>query len=145
MEPTTLTSLAGSLMSLFGVLVSLFSVHLGNWLAKLQGLRTKWDMNNGSDEKEISARRECRYTMAEIYTWQPFIMTVIILGFAIGVIYFFHDVSCHLKVVFPSIFVPLYYSFFGIMIVLELFLLYSGWQLGRALTADIKAQFKPQG
>ena len=39
MEPTTLTSLSGSLMSLFGLLVSLFSVHLGNWLSKLQGLR----------------------------------------------------------------------------------------------------------
>ena len=63
MEPTTLTSLSGSLMSLFGLLVSLFSVHLGNWLSKLQGLRTRWDINSGSDDREVATRRECSTAM----------------------------------------------------------------------------------
>ncbi|OJY72102.1 MULTISPECIES: hypothetical protein [unclassified Rhizobium] len=145
MEPTTLISLSGSLMGLFGLLVSLFSIHLGNWLSKLQGLRTKWDINNGSDDKEIAARRECRYTMAEVYNWQPFVMTVIILAFGAAVLYFFNDVRHANTVVFPSIFVYLYNGFFGIMFVLQAFLLLNGWSVGQGLKNDIDTQFpKPK-
>jgi hypothetical protein len=103
MEATTLTSLSGSLMSLFGLLVSLFAVHLGNWLAKLQALRTKWNVNSGSDDKEVAARRECRYGFVELYNWQPFVMTAIIAGFGLAVVYFFNDVRATTGVTFPSL------------------------------------------
>jgi hypothetical protein len=141
MEPTTLTSLSGSLMSLFGLLVSLFAVHLGNWLAKLQGLRTKWDINSGSDDKEVAARRECRYAMAEIYNWQPFIMTTIILCFGAAVVYFFNEVRSASGVAFPGIFVGLYNSFFVIVLVLQIFLLINGWRVGRDMKSRIAAAF----
>uniref|UniRef100_UPI003BAD162C hypothetical protein n=1 Tax=Stappia sp. TaxID=1870903 RepID=UPI003BAD162C len=145
MEPTTLTSLSGSLMSLFGLLVSLFSVHLGNWLSKLQGLRTRWDINSGSDDREVATRRECRYIMAEIYTWQPFVMTLILMIFGGSVLYFFNDVRNTSRVTFPSIFVCLYNSFFAIMFALQIFLLFSGWRVGERLKKDIEAQFpKPK-
>lgn len=141
MEPTTLTSLSGSLMSLFGLLVSLFSVHLGNWLSKLQALWTKWDINSGSDDKEVAARRECRYTFAELYNWQPFVMTVIIAGFGLGVLFFFWDVVTTKNVQFPSIFVVLYTGFFVIMIVLQGFLLWSGYDVGERLKAALAAAY----
>ncbi|CDZ59630.1 hypothetical protein [Neorhizobium galegae] len=145
MEPTTLTSLSGSLMSLFGLLVSLFAVHLGNWLAKLQGLRTKWDINDGSDEKEVAVRRECRYAMAETYTWQPFVMTAIILCFGAAVVYFFNDVRNASGVAFPRIFVWVYNSFFIIVLLLQIFLLFNGWRVGESLKTDIEIQFpKPK-
>lgn len=141
MEPTTLTSLSGSLMSLFGLLVSLFAVHLGNWLAKLQGIRTKWDINDGSDDKEVAVRRECRYAMAEAYTWQPFVMTPIILCFGAAVVYFFNDVRTTSGVTFPGIFIWVYNSFFVIVLVLQAFLLVNGWRLGESLKQDIETQF----
>jgi hypothetical protein len=145
MEPTTLTSLSGSLMSLFGLLVSLFSVHLGNWLSKLQALRTKWDINSGSDDKERAARRECRYGFVELYNWQPFVMTAIIAVFGLSVLYFFNDVRSALSVIFPSIFIWIYNGFFAIMILLQFFLLHSGWTVGERLKADIEAAFpKPK-
>lgn len=141
MEPATLTSLSGSLMSLFGLLVSLFAVHLGNWLAKLQGVRTKWDINSGSDDKEVAARRECRYAMAEIYNWQPFIMTIIILCFGAAVVYFFNDVRSASGLAFPSIFVWVYNSFFVIVLVLQIFLLVNGWLVGHDMKSRIAAAF----
>lgn len=141
MEPTTLTSLSGSLMSLFGLVVSLFSVHLGNWLSKLQGLRTRWDINSGSDDKEVAARRECRYVMAEVYTWQPFVMTLILMSFCGSVLYFFNDVRNSSGVVYPSIFVFIYKSFFIIMFVLQAVLLISGWRVGQGLKQEIDKQF----
>jgi len=145
MEPTTLTSLSGSLMSLFGLLVSLFAVHLGNWLAKLQGLRTKWDINSGSDDKEIAARRECRYVMVEVYNWQPFVMTAIIMCFGIAVVYFFNDIRLASGVAFPGIFVWVYNGFFIIMFALQLFLLANGWRVGQDMKAKIAAAFpKPK-
>jgi hypothetical protein len=145
MEATTLTSLSGSLMSLFGLLVSLFSVHLGNWLSKLQALRTKWNINSGSDDKEVAARRECRYDIVELYNWQPFVMTAIIAGFGIAVVYFFNDVRATAGVTFPSIFVCLYNGFFIIMLILQVFLLFSGWSVGKNMKAKIAAAFpKPK-
>lgn len=145
MEPTTLTSFAGSLMSLFGLLVSLFSIHLGNWLAKMQALRTKWDINSGSGENEIAGRRECRYGLVELYNWQPFVMTLIIAGFGFAVLAFFNDVRTTAKVVFPGTFVLLYNLFFGIMITLQLFLLTNGLWVGARLKRDIDKAFpKPK-
>lgn len=145
MEPTTLTSLSGSLMSLFGLLVSLFSVHLGNWLAKMQALRTKWDINSGSDEKAVAGRRECRYGLVELYNWQPFVMTLIIAGFGFAVLAFFNEVRTTADVVFPSTFVLLYNLFFGIMIALQLFLLVNGLCVGASLKKDIGKAFpKPK-
>ncbi len=141
MEPTTLTSLSGSLMSLFGLLVSLFAVHLGNWLAKLQGLRTKWEINSGSDDKEVAARRECRYVMAEVYNWQPFVMTGIIMVFGIAVVYFFNDIRLASGVAFPGIFVWVYNGFFIIMFILQIFLLASGWCVGQDMKTKIAAAF----
>jgi hypothetical protein len=141
MEPTTLTSLSGSLMSLFGILVSLFSIHLGNWLSKLQGLRTKWDLNSGSEEKEGDARRECRYTLRELYNWQPLVMTIIISGFGVGVLVFFNDVRTSAAVEFPGIFVYLYNGFFIIMLGLQLALLINGYVVGHDLTKKVKAAF----
>jgi hypothetical protein len=141
MEPTALTSLSGSLMSLFGLLVSLFAVHLGNWLSKLQGVRTKWEINSGSEVKEVAARRECRYSMAEIYNWQPFVMTVIILCFGAAVVYFFNDVRVAAKVAFPGIFVWVFNSFFTIVLLLQVILLISGWCVGREMKANIAAAF----
>jgi hypothetical protein len=144
METTTLTSLSGSLMGLFGLLVSLFSVHLGNWLAKLQALQTKWRINSGSDEKEIAARRECRYNFVELYNWQPFVMTSIIAGFGLAVLYFFNDIRVSEKIVFPGIFAPLYNGFFIIMLLLQMFLLFSGWKVGSSMKAALeKAYPKP--
>ncbi|OAI07189.1 hypothetical protein A1353_07485 [Methylomonas methanica] len=132
-------------MSLFGLLVSLFSVHLGNWLAKLQALQTKWKINSGSDDKEVAARRECRYSFVELYNWQPFVMTAIIAGFGIAVLYFFNDVRAFAHVAFPSIFVCLYNGFFIIMLLLQGFLLYSGWSVGKAVKAELeKAYPKPK-
>jgi len=145
MEATTLTALSGSLMSLFGLLVSLFSVHLGNWLSKLQALKTKWRINSGSDEKEVAARRECRYTFVELYNWQPFVMTLIIAGFGIAVLYFFNDVRATARVAFPSIFVCLYNGFFIIMLLLQVVLLFSGWSIGKEMKATLDKAFpKPQ-
>jgi hypothetical protein len=145
MEPTALASLSGSLMSLFGLLVSLFSVHLGNWLAKLQALRTKWNANSGSDDKEVAARRECRYGFVELYNWQPFVMTGIIAGFGIAVVYFFNDVRATAGVTFPSIFVWVYNGFFIIMLLLQVFLLHSGWRVGNEMKAKIATAFpKPK-
>jgi len=141
MEPTTLTTLSGSLMTLFGLLVSLFSVHLGNWLARLQALRTKWNVNNGTDDKEVAARRECRYGFVELYNWQPFVMTAIIAGFGIAVVYFFNDVRITSKVTFPGIFVLIFNGFFMIMLILQLFLLYSGWSVGREMKTAIGKVF----
>lgn len=145
-EPTALAALSGSLMTLFGVLVSLFSIHLGNWLSRVQGLRTKWTLNNGSGEKEIAARREVRYTFAELYTWQPLVMTVILLLFAGGVVFFFNDVRVSQSVQFPSIFPLLYNAFFVIMGVLELFLLIAGyvacWKLREDIDTWLAAQKK---
>jgi hypothetical protein len=141
MEPTALTSLSGSLMSLFGLLVSLFSVHLGNWLAKLQALRTKWNINSGSDDKEVAARRECRYGLVELYNWQPFVMTIIIVGFGLAVVYFFNDVRATANVAFPSIFVWVYNCFFVIMVLLQVILLFGGWRVGQDLKAKIAAAF----
>lgn len=140
-EPTALTSLSGSLMSLFGLLVSLFAVHLGNWLAKLQGLRTKWEINSGSDEKEVAARRECRYAMVEIYNWQPFVMTIIILCFGGAVVYFFNDIRVAAKVAFPGIFVWVFNSFFVIVLLLQVILLINGWCVGREMKAKIAKAF----
>jgi hypothetical protein len=131
-------------MSLFGLLVSLFSVHLGNWLAKLQALRTKWNINNGSDDKEVAARRECRYGLVELYNWQPFVMTVIIAGFGLAVVYFFNDVRTKAGVAFPSIFVWVYNGFFVVMLVLQIFLLVSGWHVGKEMKAKIAAAFPAQ-
>jgi hypothetical protein len=145
MEVTTLASLSGSLMSLFGILISLFSIHLGNWLSKFQGLRTKWDINDGSDEKELSARRECRYTLKELYNWQPLVMTIIIAGFGVGVMIFFNDVRISAKVEFPGIFVYLYNGFFIIMLCLQFGLLIGGYAVGHNLNRDVKGTFpKPE-
>lgn len=144
MEPTTLTTLAGSLMSLFGLLVSLFSIHLGNWLSKLQALKTKWDINNGSDPKEVALRRECRYGFIELYNWRPFVMTGIIAGFGLAVLYFFNDVRTARNVVFPSIFVALYFGFFIIMIALQLVLLVTGWRVGETMKAELHKAYPPR-
>jgi hypothetical protein len=141
MEPTTLTSLSGSLMSLFGLLVSLFSIHLGNWLSKLQGLRTKWDLNSGSDEKELAARRECRYTLKELYNWQPLVMTIIIASFGVGVLIFFNDVRTSAAIEFPGIFVYLYNGFFIIMLCLQIGLLFGGYVVGHNLKKDVALAF----
>jgi hypothetical protein len=51
-------SLASDIRFVFGLLINLVSVPLGNWLAKLQALRTKWNINSGSDDKEVAARRD---------------------------------------------------------------------------------------
>ena len=145
MEAATLVSLAGSLMSLFGLLVSLFSIHLGNWLAKMQALRTKWDVNVGSDEKAVAARRECRYGLVELFNWQPFVMTVIIAGFGLAVLDFFNTVRAANKVAFPGGYVTIYNGFFGIMIALQIFLLLHGLRVGWGLKQDIEKQFpKPK-
>jgi len=141
MDLTALTSLSGSLMSLFGLLVSLFSIHLGNWLAKLQALRTKWDINSGSGDKELAARRECRYGLVELYNWQPFVMTAIIAGFGLAVLDFFNQVRTAEKIVYPGGFAVLYNVFFIIMIVLQLFLLGYGWRIGSKLKRDINTAF----
>lgn len=141
MESTALVSLSGSLMSLFGLLVSLFSIHLGNWLSKLQALRTKWDVNNGSDPAERSARREVRYALIESYNWQPFVMTVIIAGFGVAVLCFFNGVRIAAEVKFPYGFVTLYNAFFGIMIALQITLLVWGGLVGRKLRADVDTAF----
>lgn len=138
MEPTALASLAGSLMSLFGLLVSLFSVHLGNWLSRIQGLRTKWNLNNGSGEKELAARREVRYTLAELYTWQPLVMTIVLILFAGGVVFFFDDVMVSQAVQFPSIFPILYNGFFAVMVALQVLLLVLGYRAAQKLDKDIK-------
>ncbi|WP_343698999.1 hypothetical protein [Caulobacter sp.] len=145
METTTLVSLSGSLMSLFGLLVSLFSIHLGNWLAKLQALRTKWDINSGSGDAERAGRRECRYALAEIYNWQPLVMTTIIAGFGLAVLGFFNGVRLAAQVVFPGGYVSLYNGFFGIMITLQLVLLGWGYCVGSKLKGDIDTAFpKPK-
>lgn len=145
MEPATLTSLSGALMTLFGLLVSLFAVQLGNWLSKLQALRTKWNINSGSDDKEVAARRECRYGLVELYNWQPLVMTVIIAVFGLAVVYFFNDVRRTAGVTFPGIFVWVYNAFFIIMLLLQFFLLYSGWRVGSELKNNIDAAFpKPK-
>ena len=145
MEPTALASLSGSLMSLFGLLVSLFSIHLGNWLAKMQALRTKWDVNSGTGDNEKAARRECRYSLVELYNFQPFVMTVIIAAFGISVLCFFNSVRAANHVVFPGNFVLLYNGFFVIMLLLQLFLLGYGWSVGHRLRADVDAAFpKPK-
>ena len=145
MEATTLVSLAGSLMTLFGLLVSLFSIHLGNWLAKMQALRTKWDVNVGSDEKAVAARRECRYALVELFNWQPFVMTVIIAGFGLAVLDFFNTVRTAKAVAFPAGYVTIYNAFFWIMIVLQVFLLLYGLTVGWRLKQDIDKQFpKPK-
>lgn len=141
-NPTTLTSLSGSLMSLFGILVSLFSVHLGNWLAKLQGMRTKWNANNAEKDDEVKARREVRYSFAEIYTWQPLVMTIVLLCFAASVVGFFVHVWVGQAVAFPSIFPIIYIGFFVIMGGLEIFLLVTGRRVGSQLDKDIKEWVK---
>ncbi|UAL10152.1 hypothetical protein [Caulobacter segnis] len=142
MESTTLVSLSGSLMSLFGLLVSLFSIHLGNWLSKLQALRTKWDVNSGSGDSERAARRECRFALVEIYNWQPFVMTTIIAGFGVAVLCFFNGVRLAAQVSFPSGYVGLYNGFFGIMITLQIVLLVWGCLVGSKLKADVDKAYK---
>ncbi len=137
-EPTTVTSLTGALITMVGLLISLFNVQLGNWLSKLQGLRTKWGMNSSrTDEKERQARRECRYTLAEIFNWQPAVMTTIIVLFAAGVVFFFNDFRLSAGVAFPSIFVYLYNGFFAIMMGLQIFLVISGYVVGYRLKREI--------
>lgn len=145
MQASTLISLAGSLMTLFGLLVSLFAVHLGNWLSKLQALQTKWSINNGSDPSELAARRECRYEFVELYNWQPFLMTFIIVCFGAAVVYFFNDVRASSGTVFPGIFTYVYNSFFVVALLLQLALLLSGWRVGTDLKSKIAAAFpKPK-
>lgn len=145
MEATTLVSLTGSLMTLFGLLVSLFSIHLGNWLAKMQALRTKWDIHVGSDEKAVGARRECRYGLVELFNWQPFVMTAIIAGFGFAVLDFFNTARGANKVAFPAGYVTIYNAFFWIMIVLQIVLLIYGLVVGMSLKRAIDTQFpKPK-
>ncbi|OWY03754.1 hypothetical protein B6V75_10055 [Thioclava sp. F1Mire-8] len=141
MDQATLTSLVGSLLSLFGILISLFSVHLGNWLAKLQAIRAKWQTNRGSSAEAKAAKRECRYDFAEIYNWQPFVMTVILLGFAAAVLWFFYDVQSSEAITFPSIFDYVFYGFFAVLIALSLFLLCSGYNVGEYLRKEIEKEF----
>ncbi|WP_137179214.1 hypothetical protein [Roseomonas sp. AR75] len=143
LEATTLVSLAGSLMTLFGLLVSLFSIHLGNWLSKLQALRTKWDINDGSDDKEVAARRECRYGFVELFNWQPMVMTFIIAGFGFTVLHFFNAVRIDQNVSFPGNYVTIYNAFFVIMLVLQIVLLVWGLFVGFRLRRDINNKFKP--
>jgi len=145
MEATTLVSLAGSLMTLFGLLVSLFSIHLGNWLAKMQALRTKWDINSGTDDKAVAARRECRYGLVELFNWQPFVMTAIIAAFGIGVLDFFNTVRTSENVRFPAGYVTIYNGFFVVMLILQVFLLLYGLFVGWGLRKDINRAFpRPQ-
>jgi len=145
MEATTLVSLAGSLMTLFGLLVSLFSIHLGNWLAKMQALRTKWDINSGTDDKAVAARRECRYGLVELFNWQPFVMTAIIAAFGIGVLDFFNTVRTSENVQFPAGYVTIYNGFFVVMLILQVFLLLYGLFVGWGLRKDINRAFpRPQ-
>lgn len=145
MEPATLVSLAGSLMTLFGLLVSLFSIHLGNWLAKMQALRTKWDINSGTNDTAVSARRECRYGLVELFNWQPFVMTGIIALFGYGVLDFFNTVRTARSVSFPAGYVTIYNGFFVIMLVLQVFLLVYGFSVGWRLKKDIATAFpKPK-
>lgn len=125
-----------------GLLVSLFNVQLGNWLSKLQGQTTRWNLNDSTtDEKEMAARREVRYAFDETFNWQPGVMTTIITAFAGGVVYFFNDFRISSGVEFPSIFVYLYNGFFGIMIGLELFLVILGYVVGFRLKAKIDERF----
>lgn len=141
MDPTVLTSLSGSLMSLFGLLVSLFSIHLGNWLAKMQALRTKWDINSGCGDKELAVRRECRFGLVELYNWQPFVISVIISGFGVAVLNFFNQARNADKIVYPGGFVLLYNAFFVIMVAFQIFLLGYGFLIGSKLKRDIDSAF----
>ncbi len=102
-----------------------------------------WDINGGSDPKDVSARRECRYGFIELYNWQPFVMTAIIAGFGLAVLYFFNDLRISRQVVFPSIFVDLYFGFFIVLILLQLFLLRSGWKVGETLKEELHKAYPP--
>lgn len=141
MDSSTLTSLTGSLMSLFGILVSLFSIHLGNWLSRLQGIKAKWDSNQGNLEPNRQAQRECRYDFIQTYNFQPFVMTPIIIGFAVLVGVFFHQIRSENSINFPCMYITIFNLFFGIMIALSGFLLYCGWRIGSSLGAEIRSKF----
>lgn len=141
MAPDSLISLSGALMSLFGLLVSLFSVHLGNWLGKLKALRAKWEANSGSTDDELKVKRECRYSHLELYSWQPFVMTGLLIGFSSAVLFFFYDVKKTCSLQYPSIFIEIYTAFFIIMPVLSITLLIGGWRIGKDLKNKIKTTF----
>lgn len=128
-------------MSLFGLLIGLFSIHLGNWLSKLQAIRTKWEFNNGSEDTEKAARRECKYALAEVFNWQPAVMTIIIAGFGVNVLCFFNGVRIAGQVTFPSGYVTLYNAFFVIMIALQAVLLIWGYAVAVTLNGDVAKVF----
>ena len=141
MTAPTLLDLSGTQLTLFGLLISLFAIHLGTWLARLQSLRTRWDINRGDGPAEYAVRRECRYVFVELYNWQPFVMTLILMLFGGGVLVFFNTLQLSSAIALPWGFVLLFNGFFALMIVLQLVLLVSGYLVGRDLKAQISSAF----
>jgi hypothetical protein len=140
MTPEMLITCLGTLLTLFGLLISLFSIHLGTWLGQLTSLKTKWELNAGSREESIAARREVRYELKGLYTHVPFLLTFIIVGFALGVLWFAWTNWSLIVDKTPLGFAVLFFGFFVVMFCVTIYLLIRGAVIGRDLRQRIDAE-----
>lgn len=142
MNSQDLLTCLGMLLTLFGLLISLFSIHLGTWIGQLSVLRTKWDINFGSRDERISARREVKYELKGLYTHVPFLLTAVVWSFALSVVIFAH---CHWSIIesqVPNGFASLFFGFFVVMLVLTAYLLFRGASIGRYIKNQIAEEQK---
>jgi len=137
MKPELFLSLLGIILTLFGLLISLFSIHLGTWLSELISLKTKWELNIGTKDSSVSARREVKYSVKGIYTHVPFLLSGVIALFGIGVLFF---ASVHWETFSPHIpsgFDLLFFGFFILMLLTMFYLLLRGLVIGSNLKKEI--------
>jgi hypothetical protein len=139
MTNSTILTTIGLYLTLIGLLTSFFYIHLSNWLRDLFRLKAKWEINqHKTDPQQITAIRECRFELKGLYNHLPVLISIVISAFVTMVYYSARvllltvsqdPVSQQLAIIL--------YIFFGIFIILTLYLLIHGYILGYYLSKKL--------
>jgi len=77
-------SVIGFFLTLFSLLGSFFYIHLSTWLQDVLALETKWEIHRTGDEPDQkSARRQCRYEIVPLASWNVLITSLVVTFFVV--------------------------------------------------------------